>query len=805
MEIIIHGTKGGRKIFTPKKISGLLDVSSDTAKVAAIGQEAFGIRFTSDIMVFSKYKIIRDVRGDKRIGFVGFSLALPKNRRLSGKDIFTILENVSKEYCNAYIIENNLNDITEKWDFLERILSGFNDFEADFETIQSGDKADTFIYFKDFNELQNYFDNPFQEEYIPFRQVLFVKHDLKGKPENSLNALRHSETDLTGKIDLENIFYKLNEFQGNNIKGVEIKIKNSKDRELRYNDRIYRKEEITIIYSKKYHYDKRIVGSLLNNEELRNYLVVSDKNKIDIRKEIILEVETKTFEFVVTKENGEKIINSEIQINNNPWKIVQNYTFTGEDIGREHTITARKGDNLFSKAIKITPKDYSGTIIPFSLQLIEKRVVRITAKDQDNGDAIWQFKVHITGTNFHKVTDQIEFIGDSIYKEWNIQIEKPLEYLDSENKKFCPANDGNEINFNLKKIKQPQIESNNLGKSGSNSHVKVGKQKSFTTKLRTFFSKPSVIASSVISILALSVGIWVLNNFKGNDELPSVNSLTSNQIIAYIEGSELNLDTLNKYKQTWKSEEHNSITNYQVGLFGGKAKADSSKWISNWKPTDESIDLAIMKRKLLESLNFAELKNQQYSPAQKTFVDAINKIDSTKYKEVGQKLGDVSAFTLVQIAEQINTILKSKEQVKELTFQGQQEYKPEQKIERSEKIEQSVAQPTEQGQKALPSNKTSEIIQYINGSELDEAKLKEYKNTKGINSNLKSSIQLCLDFWNLDGSGTDKNSKTYWNFRAKVIANGNFNNSKLLAFLNQMCQEGVSPSYSKQDKKKGLK
>ena len=98
-----------------------------------------------------------------------------------------------------------------------------------------------------------------------------------------------------------------------------------------------------------------------------------------IRKEIILEVETKTFEFVVTKENGEKIINSEIQINNNPWKIVQNYTFTGEDIGREHTITARKGDNLFSKAIKITPKDYSGTIIPFSLQchiLLSKTYLR---------------------------------------------------------------------------------------------------------------------------------------------------------------------------------------------------------------------------------------------------------------------------------------------------------------------------------------------------------------------------------------------------------------------------------------------
>ena len=102
-------------------------------------------------------------------------------------------------------------------------------------------------------------------------------------------------------------------------------------------------------------------------------------------------------------------------------------------------------------------------------------------------------------------------------------------------------------------------------------------------------------------------------------------------------------------------------------------------------------------------------------------------------------------------------------------------------------------------------DKTSEIIQYVKGSELDETKLNEYKNTKGINQNLKNSIQLCMDFWELDGSGSGKKSKTYWTLRKKVNADDNFNNSKLKAFLDNMCKEGASTSYSKQDKKKGLK
>jgi ribosomal protein L22 len=108
-------------------------------------------------------------------------------------------------------------------------------------------------------------------------------------------------------------------------------------------------------------------------------------------------------------------------------------------------------------------------------------------------------------------------------------------------------------------------------------------------------------------------------------------------------------------------------------------------------------------------------------------------------------------------------------------------------------------------QKTVSTYKNSEIIQYIRGGELDTAKLIEYKSTKGISQKLKNSIQLCLDFWALDGSGSGKKSKTYWNLRDKVNADDNLHNSKLKAFIDKMSQEGATPSYSNQDKKRGLK
>ena len=55
MNIVIHGTKGGREIFFPKNdsIPGLFDINSDSPKGSAIGQETYAIRsFDNNIIWF---------------------------------------------------------------------------------------------------------------------------------------------------------------------------------------------------------------------------------------------------------------------------------------------------------------------------------------------------------------------------------------------------------------------------------------------------------------------------------------------------------------------------------------------------------------------------------------------------------------------------------------------------------------------------------------------------------------------------------------------------------------------------------
>jgi len=552
MDIVIHGTKGGCKIFTPKKISGLLDVSSDTSIAAAIGQEAYGIRFTADNTIFSKYKIIRDVRGDKRTGFVGFSIPIPKNKKLSGTVIFNVLEKVSDEYCKKYIVENNLNEATEDWTFLNPILDPKLD-DIPFDNagnMLSGDKDDSFIYFKDDNELQKYFDVPFQEEYAPYRQVLFINNDLQGKPENPLNALRHSENNLTGKIDLENPFYKLREFNGRGKNGVEIKIKNSIGRELHNNDKVHRKEKLTLVYSKKYYISsKPIVGSLLDSEELRKYLVVSSDNKIDIVKEIELEPETKTITFdVVAKKDGAKVSKAEIHIlEYQDWKIISEYTFKDVELGKEYKILARKGDNLFSYEVKITPKDFTATAL--ILPLIEKRIVKITVCEVDGSKEIREFKVWVNNgkCNNEKVTE-VTFFDDEIYDTWNITVEMD-GYLRSAFIPYVPETGIRTLCFKLiKDTRQTPPASNTQNERHSNNPVPE-KQKTFAARAKIFFSKPAVIVGSVVGALVLGLGLWAW--FHSAQETAT----TAQQSTVNVEGTTISLDTLNKIDEILKPKE----------------------------------------------------------------------------------------------------------------------------------------------------------------------------------------------------------------------------------------------------------
>ena len=203
MNIVIHGTKGGRQIFFPKNksISGLSDINSDSPKGSAIGQQTYAIRSFDNNIIYSKYKIIRDVSGDKRTGFIGFSLFLPHNENLPSKDIITLLDTISKQYSDLYLDNNNLEQVVESWDFLQEINKQYqlkirkNSFSTG--TIKSGDKDDAIIYYRDSLDLQKCWDKGFMQHYSPYRQILFVSEKLRGDVSNPLHAIRNSGIEIS--------------------------------------------------------------------------------------------------------------------------------------------------------------------------------------------------------------------------------------------------------------------------------------------------------------------------------------------------------------------------------------------------------------------------------------------------------------------------------------------------------------------------------------------------------------------------------------------------------------------------------
>lgn len=816
MKLLIHGRKNGYTVLYPRPTpTEFYSFASDIQSISAnnydvyYGKNFYTLAFVDGGCVFTKYVIGDDIeRG--QLGEIGISVFIPNTYELSGEDVKTLLDELINIYSRNYISNNKIEEPKNGFDWV-KFTSLANGYDAKLlsrttsnDNITTGTQDPAFHYYKSDSELIEHLDKPFQEEYSDYRQILFIDSNFKGAA-NPLNVIKNSGIEVNP--DLKNEYCYLNNY--NKSRGVKITAYyNNKWNECsdgKGNNQIREKWQVEIKYSKDYFKPIEATGSISNRaSDIYKYLEINGSS-IKIKYDAFLpEPETKTFTFDVTKKDGTKVSDAEIHVDIQPWQHRSNVTFIAEELGREHKIAARKGVNLFSDVVKITPKDYSSTSIP--LPLIEKRVVKITAKDQENGDDIWQFKVHITGTNFYKVTDQIEFVGDEIDEEWNIQIEKRNEYSVSENKKFCPARDGNEINFKLKKNQDSPRELSNTGHNDPYSHNKHERQKSFASKAKTFFSKPAVIATSIASALVLGIGIGALCYFSDKCKQPVKNTLNKWYIESYVEDDSLFLGTLNDYKENWKKQEQDFITKSGRGIFGGNENVDSTKWKSDWKPTDESIDRAIKKRKLINDKNIAELRKQRYSAWQLSFKTVIENIDSTKYREVSNQLGDVSALTLTQIAKKINEILKQKEPAKEETQQEpkREESKPAQKKETSKKNEQAKEK-LNQEQKPAASDKISEIIQYIKGSELDKAKLNEYKKTKDISPILKNSIQICLEFWALDGLGSGKTSKTYWEFRNKVNADNNFNSSKLKAFIDKMCEPGASPSYSEIDKKKGIK
>lgn len=785
MEIVIHGTKGGRKIFTPKKISGLLDVNADSPKVTAIGQQAYALRFIEKSTIFSKYKIIRDVRGDKRTGFVAFSLFLPKNKKLSGIDIITLLDKVSEEYYETYIKDDNLEYVNENWDFLEPILEEYKSKPRtvsfdDIDKLDSGSKDDAFIYYKNADELKSYFEEPFQEEFGDFRQVLFVSEKLKGKPEDSLNALRHSDKNLTGEIDLENPKYKLL-FNSQAKGGVLINVK--VNGVIRSNKtKIRRKNELEITWKKNYYKSEIQCGKW--QEISSEFIVVDDIERTVTVKEIELKADVKNISVEIKDRKEVTVYNAEIYIKSNyqsEQKIVgNNITLKGNELGERWDVWAKKGDNMFTDHRPIDiEKDCSN---PIRLKLKERKTVKIVATDEGSENRIDNFKVWVQGKVNLKTTNEIIFEDDEIDKKWNITIEGD-HYQRSSSITYCPASDENPINFRLKSKQKDHSVTGGVSKhpEGLNSIDNINKKK------ESIFHNPKIKAGFIVGVFILSLGIMgIFLNLKPDEKEVPINI---SEIKEYVEGNDLFLIKLKLYKTNLKNQISKKDENDKsiLGVFKIWAKQTDTTEYNEWNKILVSVDSAITKRELIDNKNFDELKKLSYSPQQQKFESVIDNIKNTDYINIKKKLVDVSNLTLTKIADSINTILEL-EAPKEIQVDEQNETNAtSNKTENKQLLpDKAKVDSTKPDAKQASTVSVNPIIKELQGSSITQEKLNQYSSKK--DQNLKASIKLYLDFWE-KVKITNSQKEDFDKLLNKVINDKYLKNSELKNFLAEICKD----------------
>lgn len=809
MDIIIHGTKGGWDIFSTKKVSGLLDVTPDTVIGAPIGQEAFGIRFMDDNVIFSKYKIIRDVRGAKRIGFLAFSLLLSKGEKLSGTDIIALLEKISRDYCLEYIPENdnNLKDVRENWSFVDNILSEYKskirlNNQDDFESLQSGEKDDSYIYYNNDNELQKYFDNPYQEEYTEFRQVLFLRDNLEGKSENTLNALRHCDVNLTGKIDLENPKYKLifnQQAKGGLI--IDIKI-NGKTR---FNKtKIRRKDELEITWSKQYHESNFKKGKW--SEISPEYIFVDENSETISIKEIDLPINTKPVTITV-KGKGE-ILGSDIEIvlkSGSERKIekTDQIIFNGKEIEQQWFISARNGENFFSDEIQIIPDDTNQV----ELELKERKKLEIIAHEESiDGDVIKGVRIN-----------KSEFIDEEINQIHRITVS--CNDYDSYSFDYYPRTDKSTQHkfLHKRKVVGYKIHSGEHGKISKNcpqfSQSSRGRDlpkhciipnNGYTFenwkledntliaqyKKKNFFTQPIGIAVSVVTllILAISIVLWFLD-FNKTDS----SQIKEKQIVSYLDGIKLDSAELSNYKKSWEKQipeikmKGGTLLYNLFGIGENQGIPDSTQYYTWWKVA-QSINTAITKRRLINDLDFEGLKDLNYSSSQQKFKNSIEGIDSINYElvRIGVLKNNVANITLDNIAVKIDSIVQRHKIINDTTGSISKEFKVELPPSNNNLNEKST-------QNSIPISKEQDnfidITQNLKSGDVTKDQLNIWKKDPNM-TEYHNSINLYLEFWGTIKPGMQKDDSDI--LLKKIYSDKYLKESELHSFLKSVCENSTS-------------
>jgi hypothetical protein len=813
MKLFVQARKDGYNVLYPKptpteffQFAG--DIRPDSKDPNLLGKFIYTISFANGGCIFTKHVIIQDVQR-QGLGNIGFSIFISNIKKLSGNDVIKLLDELLNTYCKNYCPDYYLENKTEDWAIFEAIKNQYKLYDLsndDTENYQRGTADAAFVYYIDKTELCKFFDNPYQEEYSKYKQVFFVEKNLEGKSDNPLNAIPHDPSaNLTGKIDLENPKYKLiyNQQARGGVK-IEVKVNGS----LRYSkSKIKRKEDLQIIWSKQFCETKVKSGKCY--EIGSDFLEINDIEKTITVKEIEIQPITYTL-LIQTKDRfSTPITDAAITLkigNYSPGRNAINNTIkiTEEELQNKCYIIAQK-DNLISPQREIKLEDTKGSI---SLILSEHKKVSFYVKDE-NG-LVNNYNIQISNKEVQPKDGDVVFIGDEIEKTWQISV----SHRDYETERFnyCPANDDNPKYVILKKKTfSGQGQSPNRKKYYIKIDEKKGKRSYKGSSINEFEYKypqfkcdskygykfdrwecfenkpydnydgyyeaifkglwyrkvPKLAWIFVITAIVAST-VFLLVNSDGSDSNSNiVNAEINNKVNSYIEGIELNLDTLKEYKRKYcdsstiiQSDVKEKSLWQKIWIFGSDDNSNSTNESSVIPNFCSKIDNAIAIRTAINLGKIDELKGQMFSESQQDFKNSIDSIEDKYKKQIGDILyvRKVSVMDLNQVAE---LILKTQRDLRE-----------------KEKIKQKEIEL----EKIRNQDKQNE--QKIKDQQKNNTQNQQNSQTQNQQSNSNS---LENEFWDLVHSGNAQ-KESYSNLLEKHKNKG----GDIIAFLNKICKNSAS-------------
>lgn len=806
MKIVIHGTNGGYHIFTTEK-EKMFDARPDSNKVGSIGQQAYSINYNDNSIVFSKYKIIRDVVGDKRTGNVAFSIVIPHTKKLPGINILAMLDKLTSDFCSKHIENDNLDNFREDWAWVSEIKNKYENNQKYNDDLLVGGSKDPAFLFYDSNELlEKYLDLPYHEEYSAYRQIFFVEKSLEGKPENPLNALRHDpNANLTGKIDLENPEYKLiyNQQARGGVK-IEVKVNGS----LRYSkSKIRRKEDLQIIWSKQF--CETTVKSGKWHEIGSDFLEINDVEKTITVKEIDILPTTYTLLIQPKDRFSNPITAAAITLK------IGNYSISRKAINNSVQITAEelqnkcyviaKKENLISPQREIKLEDTKGSI---PLTLSEHKNVKFYVKDE-NG-LVNNYNIQISNKEVQPKEGNVVFIGEEIEKTWQISV----SHRDYETERFnySPVRDDNPKYVILKKKTfSGQGQSPNRKKYYIKIDEKKGKRSYKGSSINEYeykspqfkcdskygykferwecfekmpydnydgyyeaifkglwYQKVSKLAWVFVIIAIVASTVFLLVNSDDSDNNTSVfNAEINHKVNTYIDGLELNLDTLKEYKRKYcdsttiiQSDVKEKSLWQKIWIFGSDDNSNSTNESSVIPEFCSKIDNAIVLRRAINQGKIDELRGAILTVNQQNLKNAIDSIEDKYKKQIGDTLhaDTVSRMNLNQIAE---LILKTQKDLREKENAIQKENELEKNRNQDKQNEQKIKDQQKNNTQNQQNSQTQK--QQSSGNSLDK------------------------EFWDLVHSGNAQ-MESYSNLLKKHKNKG----GDIIAYLNKICKNSAS-------------